>query len=75
VDAITQLLAILSVLCGLYLTLSLLCSLIERLPAYATARPRRGRTQRTQRRVKTSRPRRRRAIPEDLDPLPARLAH
>ncbi len=65
-DALTQLLVILSVLSGLFLTLTLLCTLLERLPAYAVTRPRRGRTQRTHRRVRTTRPRRRREVPDDL---------
>ena len=74
-DALTNLLAILSVLSGLYLTLALICALIERLPAYAVARPRRGRTQRTQRRVRTPRPRRRRGTADDLADLATRIAH
>lgn len=74
-DALTQLLVILSVLSGLFLTLTLICSLIERLPAYAVTRPRRGRIQRTHRRVRTTRPRRRREVPQDLAQLSASTAH
>jgi hypothetical protein len=74
VDALTQLLVILSVLSGLFLTLTLLCTLLARLPAYAVARPRRGRPQRTQRRVRTNRPRRRREVPDDLAALAAHIA-
>jgi hypothetical protein len=73
-DALTNLLAILSVLSGLYLTLALICMLIERLPAYAVARPRRGRVQRTQRRMRTPRPRRRRGTADDLAALPEGIA-
>ena len=68
-DALTQLLVILFVLSGLFLTLTLLCTLLERLPAYAVTRPRRGRTQRTQRRARTTRPRRRREVTDDLAAL------
>lgn len=73
-DALTNLLAILSVLSGVFLTLSLLCTLLERLPVYAVARPRSGRTERTQRRVRTTRPRRRHGTAGDLAALPARIA-
>lgn len=74
-DAFIDLLAILSFLSSFYLGLSLVCALIERLPAYAATRPRRGRNQRTQRRVRTTRPRRRRESPDDLAALPLRVVH
>lgn len=74
-DALAQLLAILSLVCGLYLGLGLLCTLIERLLPDSRGRVRRGRTQRTQRRARTTRPRRRRELPGDLAALPERLAH
>lgn len=73
--ALTDLLAILSVLSGRYLTLALLCALIERPPVYAVARTRRGRLQRVQRRAHTSRPRRRRGARDDLAALPEGAAH
>ena len=73
-DALTQLLVILSILSGFFLTLTLLCTLLERLPAYALTRPRRGRTPRTQRGVRTTRPRRRREVPDDLAALTPHIA-
>lgn len=73
-DALAQLLTILSVLSGLYLGLAYLCALIERLPLYARGRVHRSRTQRTQRRVRTTRPRRRRESLGELAHLPRPLA-
>jgi hypothetical protein len=72
VDAVVQLLSILSVLSGGYLILALLTNLIERLPAYGVARPRRGRMQRSPRRSRTTRPRRRKQDPDAVATVSAR---
>jgi hypothetical protein len=72
VDAITQLLMILSVLSGGCLILVLVTDLIERLSAYGIARPRRGRMQRSPRRGRTNRPRRRRQDPDAVAAWSAR---
>lgn len=74
-DVLNDLFAILSVLSAIYLALDLVCTLIEQLPAYSGARPRRGRTQRTHRRVRTTRPRRRRDAEKDQAAFSARGAH
>lgn len=71
-DAALQMLLILSVLSGGYLILVLLTDLIERLPAYGIARPRRGRMQRSPRRGRTKRPRRRRQDPDAVAAVSAR---
>lgn len=67
-DALLDLLAILSVLSLGYLTLGLVCALIERLAVYPVARPRRGRAQRARQRARPTRSRRRH---DTLDELPS----
>ena len=63
-----NLFVILLFLSAFYLVLGLACALIERVAALGAARVRRARTQtgRTQRRIRTVRPRRRRDAADDL---------
>ena len=67
-DALTQLLAILLPLSGLFLALSLLCAGIERWSSLAASRPRRApaRIQEPRRRTRVSRPRRQSQTPERM---------
>lgn len=69
-DVPLDLLAILSVLSLGYLTLGLVCALIERLAAHPVARPRRARAKRARQRVRPTRSRRRHDTPEELPSLP-----
>ena len=68
-DALLDLLAILSVLSLGYLTLGLVCALIERFAAYPVSRPRRGRAQRARLRARPTRARRRHDTPDELPSL------
>jgi hypothetical protein len=68
-DVPLDLLAILSVLSLGYLTLGLVCALIERLAPHPVARPRRGRAQCARQRVRPTRSRRRHDTPEELPSL------
>jgi hypothetical protein len=68
-DVPLDLLAILSVLSLGYLTLGLVCALIERLAAHPVARPRRARAKRARQRVRPTRSRRRHDTPEEIPSL------
>ncbi|CRI65389.1 exported hypothetical protein [Thiocapsa sp. KS1] len=74
-NALADLFVILLCLSGLFVFLSLVCAVFERVPDEADARPRRSRVQpqRPRRRSRVVRPRRKPAEPVTLDPAVDRL--